>query len=193
MALPRVFGTTVQSVPADVPYLAADPTIAKCWKERLAQDAAKLKVGLAWAGSPEFRDDRLRSPHLPALAGLAKAPGVRFYSLQKGYAAAEARTPPAGMDLVDWTNDLNDFADTAALIANLDLVISSDTAVVHLAGALGKRVWVLLPFTPGCFWLSKRADSPWYPTMRLFRQGRPKDWEAVVGHVSAELNKLTDR
>jgi hypothetical protein len=190
MSLPRIFGTTVESIPARTPYLIADSAIAETWRKRLWPDPAKLKVGLAWAGSPEFREDRLRSPHLAAFSDLSRVTGVRFYSLQKGYAAGEAHTPPAGMDLVDWTSDLNDFADTAALIANLDLVISSDTAVVHLAGAMGKPVWVMLPFSPGCFWMLKRPDSPWYPTMKLFRQTRPRSWAEPANAILRALSEF---
>jgi hypothetical protein len=113
---------------------------------------------------------------------------VRFFSLQKGEAAAEGKTPPAGMELVDWTEELKDFADTAALIANLDLVIAVDTAVVHLAGAIGKPVWMLLSFVPDCRWLLEREDSPWYPSMRLFRQSSWGDWDSVITRVADALS-----
>jgi len=193
MSLPRIFGTTLETIPANVPYLKADPNLIDRWRGKLASHPVGLKVGLAWAGSPEFREDRFRSPHLPAMAPLGGIAEVQFYSLQKGYAAAEARQPPAGFDLIDWTDEIEDFADTAALVENLDLVISSDTAVVHLAGAMGKPVWVLLPFAPGVFWMLGRSDSPWYPTMRLFRQPQPKDWQSVIVQVAEELRKLAVR
>jgi hypothetical protein len=127
---------------------------------------------------------------LAQLAPLAQVPGVRFFSLQIGEAAAEAKikTPPAGMELVDWTNELKDFADTAALIANLDLVIAVDTAVAHLAGAMGKPVWTLLPFVAEWRWLLDRQDSPWYPSMRLFRQSSRGDWDSVVARVADALS-----
>ena len=149
-----------------------------------------MKVGLAWAGSPTHKSDRNRSMKLSDLAPLGQVPGVRFFSLQKGAAAADAKTPPAGMKFVDWTEELKDFADTAALIANLDLVIAADTAVVHLAGAMGKPVWTLLPFVSDWRWLLEREDSPWYPTMRLLRQARVGDWESVIARAVDELSLL---
>ncbi len=115
---------------------------------------------------------------------------MRLFSLQKGEAAKQAAHPPGGLELIDWTGELNDFADTAALIANLDLVISSDTAVAHLAGAMGKPVWVLLPVAPDWRWMLHRSDSPWYPTMRLFRQEKPGTWEPVVRRIAETLAEL---
>jgi hypothetical protein len=125
---------------------------------------------------------------LGALAPLARVPGVRFFSLQQWAGAEQAKSPPAGMNLIDWTPELSNFAD-AALIANLDLVITVDTATAHLAGALGKPVWVMLPFAADWRWLQEREDSPWYPTMRLFRQPRSGDWGSVVGRVVEALGK----
>ena len=124
---------------------------------------------------------------LSLLASLAEAPGVSFYSLQKGPSAAEAGHPPPGMRLINLTDEIHDFADTAALIANLDLVISVDTSVAHLAGAMAKPVWTLLPFVPAWLWLLDRQDSPWYPTMRLFRQPARLKWEPAIETVAAEL------
>ena len=126
---------------------------------------------------------------LSQFAPLARLPGVSFYSLQKGEQAGQARNPPTGLELIDWTEDLHDFADTAALIANLDLVISVDTAVAHLAGAMGKPVWVLLPFVPDWRWLLEREDSPWYPTMRLFRQKAIGQWHEVIERVVEQLGR----
>jgi len=148
-----------------------------------------VKVGLAWAGSPTYKNDRNRSIKLARLAPLGQAPGARFFSLQKGEAAAEAKTPPPGMELIDWTEELKDFADTAAFLANLDLVIAADTAVVHLGGAMAKPVWALLPFASDWRWLLDRADSPWYPTIRLFRQETPGDWDGVIGRVAGEISR----
>jgi tetratricopeptide (TPR) repeat protein len=191
LSLPRLFATDLASIPRDVPYLRADAAEAGAWRERLADHSAALKVGLVWAGSPTFKADLLRSPRqLSLYAPLGGVEGVEFFSLQKGEAARQARTPPTGMTLHDWTDDLRDFADTAALMENLDLIISSDTSVVHLAGALGKPVWVLLPFAPDFRWLLGRSDSPWYPTMRLFRQQRAMEWEPVIAQVRAELQSL---
>jgi tetratricopeptide (TPR) repeat protein len=190
LSLPRVFGTNLANVPNIVPYLHADAEDASGWQHRLADYSPRVKVGLAWAGSPTHTNDRNRSIKLARLAPLGRAPGVRFFSLQKGAAAAEARTPPPGMELVDWTQDLKDFAGTAALIANLDLVIAVDTAVVHLAGAMGKPVWTLLPYVPDWRWLMGREDSPWYPTMRFFRQPSRGEWAGVVQRVADALRGL---
>jgi tetratricopeptide (TPR) repeat protein len=192
MSLPRAFGTALETIPAAVPYLSADPPRAEAWRDRL-RPLAGIKVGLVWAGNPRLGAqeadavDRRRSIALAMLAPLADLPGIRFVSLQKGEPGAQAKSPPACMVLHDWTDALKDFADTAALIENLDLVISVDTAVAHLAGALGKPVWLLNRFDTDWRWLLDRADSPWYPTMRVFRQPAPGDWESVLEAVRSEL------
>ena len=184
LSLPQLLGTTLRTIPGTVPYLTADPKLVETWRGRLASrstlHAPRLDVGLAWAGSPTHKNDRYRTIPLSAFAPLAGVKGVTFYSLQKGEAAAQAKTPPPGIALVDLTPEIKDFADTAALIANLDLVISADTAVVHLAGAMAKPVWTLLPLVPDWRWMLDREDSPWYPTMRLFRQPSRGDWGSVV-------------
>ena len=146
-----------------------------------------MKVGLVWGGNLFPLPNRKRSTTLASLAPLAAARDVVFVSLQKGGAAKEAQAPPTGMNLVDWSQELADFADTAALISALDLVITIDTGVAHLAGAMGKMTWVLLPFVADWRWLMERNDSPWYPTMRLFRQPRLRDWEAVIQQIAKEL------
>ncbi len=189
LSLPRVFGTTVQSVPAEVPYLSADPELASRWSLRFAAEDRRRRIGLAWAGSPTHKGDRIRSISPSLLSPLAAAKEARFFSLQKGDAAKQANLLPAQMQVTDWTEELTDFADTAALIANLDLVISVDTAVAHLAGAMGKPVWLMLPFMLDWRWLLDRPDSPWYPTMRLFRQPKLGDWSSVVDAVAAELQR----
>ena len=189
LSLPRIFGTTSTNIPRTVPYLQADAEEARTWKQRLADHSPIVNVGLAWAGNPDHKNDRNRSMKLEKLAPLGQVPGVRFFSLQKGEAAAQAKTPPPGMELVDWTEELKDFADTAALIANLDLVIAVDTAVVHLAGAMGKPVWTLLPIVPDWRWLLEREDSPWYPTMRLFRQSSWGDWDSVITRAAEALSQ----
>ncbi len=187
-SLPLAFGTTLQDIPAEVPYLSADDAAAARWRDRLGGDSGALNVGLVWAGNPAFRGDRLRSPReLSLYSPLAAVKNVRFFSLQKGEAAKQAAHPPAGMNLTDWTSDFGDFADTAALIANLDLVISSDTAVAHLAGAMGKPVWVILPLSPDWRWMLDRSDNPWYPTMRLFRQTKVGQWTDVIEQVAGAL------
>jgi tetratricopeptide (TPR) repeat protein len=195
MSLPLAFGTTLETIPAHVPYLGADPARIVRWQGRLAGLAA-FRVGLCWAGAPRrhlqraHAIDRRRSIALAQYAPLGAIPGVGFVSLQKGDAAAEAVTPPSGLTLHDWTHELRDFADTAALIAALDLVITVDTSVAHLAGALGKSVWVLNRFDACWRWLTDRTDSPWHPTARLWRQPEAGDWESVVAQVAVALRSL---
>jgi len=187
LSLPLLFGTRVDSVPADVPYLKAEPSLLARWGAKIGAAAAgPLKVGLAWSGSPTNKNDRYRSVALEQLSPLARA-GATFYSLQKGPAAAQ--TAPVGMGLIDLTDELQDFADTAALVSQLDLVITVDTAVAHLAGALGKPAWVLVASEQDWRWLLEREDTPWYPTLRLFRQRTPGDWPEVIERVAAALGE----
>ena len=186
LSLPRVLGTTVDDVPAAVPYLAADATQI-AWSQRLAELPGR-KVGLVWAGLPQYADDAHRSLPLARLAPLGKVAGVTFVSLQTSAAAGQAATPPSGLTIYDASAGLRDFADTAALVAALDLVISVDTAAAHLAGALGRPVWLLNRFDTDWRWMTDRADNPWYPTMRIFRQPRRGDWDSVISQVRAELN-----
>jgi uncharacterized protein (TIGR02996 family) len=190
-SLPRVFETTPDSIPAAIPYLHADPALVAAWADRLKP--GRLRVGLVWAGQarPALRGfvtlDGRRSTTLATLAPLAAVPGVVFVSLQTGPAAAQARTPPPGMLLLDPMAEVKDFADTAAIIANLDLVISVDTAVVHLAGGMGKPVFLLDRYDHCWRWLSGRADSPWYPALRVFRQARIGEWAPVLQRVATAL------
>jgi tetratricopeptide (TPR) repeat protein len=186
MSLPLLLGTRLESIPAEVPYLKADPALVEKWGAKLAASNGRLKVGLVWAGSPTNKNDRYRSVTLEQLSPLASA-GAQFFSLQKGPAAAQSANPPYGMELIDLTEDLEDFADTAAMIANLDLVIAVDTAVAHLAGAMGKPAWVLLASEQDWRWLLKREDTPWYPTLRLFRQRMPGDWAEAIERVAGDL------
>jgi hypothetical protein len=190
LSLPRTLGTTLETIPAQIPYLSANPDLAAAWKQRLAAIAGKRKVGIAWAGNPDHQRDQDRSCGLAALAPLASHADVALISLQKGPAASQTAAPPPGMILHDFTPELETFADTAALIANLDLVITVDTSIAHLAGAMGKPVWTLLAFAPDWRWLLNRTDSPWYPTMRLFRQPSPGDWGSVVAAVCEQLGLL---
>ncbi len=192
MGLPRLFGTTIETIPRRVPYLTADLEKTAQWRERLASASDSLKVGLAWAGSKTNTKDRERSIPLSALAPLAGFANVRFHSLQKGKHASLLSDAPAGLEITDWTEELKDFADTAALMCNLDLIISVDTAVAHLAGALGKTTWVLLSSAPHWCWLVDREDSPWYPTARLFRQTKKDDWQSVVERVADALTQLVE-
>lgn len=193
LSLPQRCGTTLINLPRQVPYLRADAEASASWRGKLAEQPGCLKVGLVWAGNKGYRNDRNRSIPFAQLAPLWTAPGVSFYSLQKGEPATQAAECPAGMKWIDWTGELNDFADTAALIANLDLVISVDTAVAHLTGALGKPVWTLLPLIPDWRWLLKRDDSPWYPSMRLFRQSTAGEWSSVVTRMADALNQPANR
>jgi tetratricopeptide (TPR) repeat protein len=187
LSLPRILETTLSNIPRAVPYLQADADQATKWKHRLSVYPPCVNVGLVWAGRPTQRNDRNRSVQLARFAPLGQVAGIRFFSLQKGTAAAEAKAPPEGIELVDWTEDLKDFADTAALIANLDIVISVDTAVAHLAGAMGKPIWALLSSVPGWHWMLEREDSPWYPSMRLFRQPSLGDWDSVFKRLAEAL------
>jgi hypothetical protein len=186
MRLPRLSGTDMASIPSQTPYLRAEPGLSAHWHGMLPQNG--LRVGLAWRGNANFENDADRSlPSLMALAPLAAA-GAHFVSLQKGPGEADALLPPSGMSLQPVGAQLDDFAQTAALIANLDLVISVDTAVAHLAGALGKPCWLLLPdYRCDWRWMAERADTPWYPSMRLFRQPRGGGWPPVIAEVAAAL------
>ena len=186
MSLARIFKTTPRTIPS-APYLSAAPDLASAWGAKLGPRTGRLRVGIAWAGNPVHKNDRNRSMRLNQLAPLAAAGDIEFHSLQKGPAAAQPLQPSAGMKLIDFSADLTDFAETAALIENLDLVICVDTAVAHLAGAMGKPVWVLLPFEPDWRWMLNRADSPWYPSMRLFRQTTPGNWNEVIERVRRAL------
>jgi tetratricopeptide (TPR) repeat protein len=185
MSLPRLLRTTVQTIPANVPYLWASPALFESWQARIPQHGRGLRVGLVWAGGA--LPTRKRSTSFQQLAPLAELPGVTFFSLQKGDAAAQASSPPPRMHLIDLSSDLHDFAETAAVISNLDLVISVDTAVAHLAGAMSKPVWTLLQFVSDWRWMIDREDNPWYPTMRLFRQSKAGEWGPVVERVAHEL------
>jgi tetratricopeptide (TPR) repeat protein len=195
LSVPALVGTTLETVPADIPYLTAAPQEVAAWTVRLA-GCEGLKVGLVWAGNsyPQLPKgqamDRRRSLALVQFAPLATVPGVTLISLQKGPAAVEAQSLPPEFPwpLFDPMADVADFADTAALVAAMDLVIGVDTAVIHLAGALAKPVWVLSRFDACWRWLADRNTSPWYPTLRLFRQAAPGDWGPVVEEVRACLH-----
>lgn len=190
MGLPRLFGTDLQTIPAGVPYLRASSERTYAWRERVRCDAHRLHVGIAWAGNLGTRLGRLKSVTLAALAPIAAA-DVVFHSLQKGPASREAASGPPGMNLVDHEARLRSFADTAALIEHLDLVITVDTSVAHLAGAMGKPVWTLVAWPPVWRWAHAGDVSLWYPTMRLFRQTGPGQWDAVVERVGDALRRFT--
>ncbi|HWR39343.1 MAG TPA: tetratricopeptide repeat-containing glycosyltransferase family protein [Patescibacteria group bacterium] len=189
MSLPRLFGSTLNTIPLRKAYLQPAPQLVSLWRQRLT--SPYKKIGLVWAGNPAYDHEpsRRRTCPLTALAPLFTLPNREFYSLQKGAAAAEIAQIPPGT-LHDLSAELHDFIDTAAIIASLDIVVSVDTSVAHLAAALGKPVYVLLPYAPEWRWLLRRSDSPWYPSMRLFRQTVPGDWS---GPVAALLNTFTSR
>ncbi|HLY46731.1 MAG TPA: tetratricopeptide repeat protein [Stellaceae bacterium] len=190
LSLPRLLATQLDSIPAATPSLQADPAATEEWRRRLA--GPRLKVGLVWAGTPGHQNDRRRSLALAAFGDLLALPGVDFYSLQVGERSRDI-TEADKSRLHDLSPLIADFADTAAIVANLDLVITADTSVAHLAGALGRPVWVLIPYAPDWRWLRGRDDSPWYPTARLFRQPRLGDWADVLDRVAAELAKLANQ
>lgn len=191
LSLPRLFGTAVSTIPAAVPYLTAAAELAGRWRGLRGDSAgASYRVGLTWAGSPGHRNDRNRSLSCGELSLLKGIPDVAFFSLQHGAAPEELALLARELRLAPFGAEFSDFADTAAAIADLDLVISVDTAVAHLAGALGKPVWVLLPFAPDWRWMLDREDSPWYPTMRLFRQPRRGDWRGALERMRAELSRM---
>jgi hypothetical protein len=197
MSLPFACATDLESIPAATPYLSPPANLEKTWRARVPEQpgsAPGLLVGLVWAGNPRPEDvrthytDKRRSTGLAALAPLAEVAGMRWFSLQK-----DGATDPAAARAFDFTDlmpQVADFADTAALVSQLDLVIAVDTSVAHLAGALGKPVWVLSRFD-GCWrWLHGRDDTPWYPSMRLYRQEQPGDWAPVVARVAVDLARL---
>lgn len=176
-------------IPARIPYLRPDPARVEHWRERLADDRG-CKVGLVWGGNPNYQRNPIRSCRLEDYAWLARLPEVSFYSLQKGPAADQIASAPPRLGLIDLGPELHDFADTAAAIMNLDLVITVDTSVAHLSGALGRPTWTILPFHSCWRWLLGRDDTPWYPTMRLFRQISPGNWASVMRQVIGELDRF---
>ncbi|MGX1322440.1 tetratricopeptide (TPR) repeat protein [Bradyrhizobium sp. USDA 377] len=190
MSLPRIFGTTLDTIPAHVPYLHPDPAKLSRWRAALA-DVTALKVGVVWAGNARHKGDRQRSLSAEAVLPRLVMPGVQLYGLQKEPRPEDAAVLAAlGKDIIDLAPALGDFADTAAAVAALDLVIAVDTSVAHLAGALGRPVWMLTPYALDWRWLRDREDSPWYPTMRLFRQRSPREWDDPLLRLSAALAVL---
>lgn len=192
MSLPRILGTTLETIPAQVPYIDPDASLVDRWRGEL-QSIDGFKVGIAWQGSPEFRFDRLRSVPLTNFAPLADLPGITLVSLQKGFGSEQLAALADRPNVIDLASRLDEttgpFLDTAAVMQSLDLVITSDTSIAHLAGALGVEVWVAIAFSPDWRWLRDRDDNPWYPTMRLFRQARRGDWQLVFSKMAAALAK----
>jgi Flp pilus assembly protein TadD len=196
LSLPGILGTAVDTIPAEVPYLSVPDDLVERWRREL-MIIKGYKVGICWRGNPKNPYDRYRSLRLEQLAPLARVPGARLVCLQKGPGTAEELQRCAvAVPVLDLGNRLDReagaFLDTAAVMKNLDLVISVDTAPAHLAGGLALPVWVLLPFAAEWRWLLDREDSPWYPTARLFRQPRPGDWEAVIGRMAEALAELVE-
>jgi tetratricopeptide (TPR) repeat protein len=190
LSLPLIFRTDLSTIPSPIPYLRTDPEKVQKWRDRLASDQGNYKVGLVWAGKPDHSNDHNRSISFNELWPLFLIPGISFYGLQRGTAAMPAKESPPGPNWVNLSDELYDFSETGAAIQNLDLIISVDTAVAHLAGALGRPVWTLLPFAPDWRWLLDREDTPWYPTMKLFRQTTFRQWAGAIKKVAAQLIKV---
>ncbi|HUY90884.1 MAG TPA: tetratricopeptide repeat protein [Pirellulales bacterium] len=192
-SLPRIFGTTLETIPADVPYLAADERLVERWSDELPNQRS-FEIGIAWQGSPKYRWDAKRSIPLEQFEPLARVPGVQLYSLQKGPGSEQLARVASRFAVVDFGGRLDEstgpFLDTAAVMKNLDLVITSDTSIPHLAGALGVPVWLAASDVPDWRWLVDRDDSPWYPTMRLFRQPSRGDWQSVFRRMAEELDRM---
>jgi hypothetical protein len=182
LSLPRIFHTTLAGIPACVPYLAVQADYRSKWKNRLAGYQGR-RIGLVWKGNPQHAEDKFRSLAPETLSPLAGTPGATWFSLQ--FAERTASPPIPG--LIDLGPETEDFRDAAAAVEQMDLVISADTSMAHLAGALARPVWVLLPFVPDWRWLLDRDDTPWYPTMRLFRQPQRGEWKPVVEAVREAL------
>lgn len=189
LSLPRIFKTTFDTIPSNVPYITVDEARHAHWKAKIQAAGEGFKVGIVWAGN--VKPDVGRTCPIAHFAPLAAIDGVTFVSLQKRETPPSMEAPPEGMRFVDVSADLKDFADTASAMANLDLILTIDTAAAHLAGALGRPTWTLLPWAADWRWLNDRSDSPWYPTMRLFRQPARGDWDSVVNQIAEELRAST--
>jgi hypothetical protein len=189
MSLPAVFQITLETIPAPVPYLYSDQKfITQPGRELAAPGSMENPaIGIAWAGNPNYRADRERSTSLETFLPLLQTSAIHWISLQKGEATAQIAQIPSQFAPFDASSNDLDLAATAALIANLDLVITTDTVIAHLAGALGKPLWLLLPCQSDWRWMQDRLTTPWYPTARLFRQSSPHNWPELIGRVAAEL------
>ncbi|HEY1683616.1 MAG TPA: tetratricopeptide repeat protein [Tepidisphaeraceae bacterium] len=190
LSLAHIFQTTLATLPQNIPYLHAHPDLVDQWNQKLGPRDGRLRIGLTWAGNPRFPGDAIRSMHIKQLAPLSGLSGVQLFSLQKGIAAGQISNAPSDLNLIDLSADLNDFADTAAVMSILDLVITTDTSVAHLAGALGRPTWLMLQANPDWRWLPRSLNSLWYPSLRLFYQPAPGDWESVILSIRSELNNL---
>jgi hypothetical protein len=190
--LPRLHGTRLDNIPGGGAYLRADPAKARAWRDRLDAviPAGVRRIGIAWAGRPTHNNDANRSIGLQTLAPIAALEGIALVSLQKGPAAAQVSDYAGRAQFVDLDKEIGDFADTAAIIDGLDLVVTVDTAIGHFAGAMGKPAWIMLPYAPDWRWLLGRDDSPWYPSLRLFRHPAPRRWDLLVPEVASELRRF---
>ena len=186
MSLPLAFGTTLSSVPASIPYLSADAALAGLWQARLGSSRS-FKIGVSWQGNPTYRRDRERSFRLAELERLARTPGVELVSFQRIHGVEQLGEIQSKFAVTSIGEELNDFMDTAAAMQSIDLMITPDTSLGHLAGALGVPTWLALSFAADSRWLDRRSDSPWYPSMRLFRQARWGEWGPVFEQMAAEL------
>jgi hypothetical protein len=187
MSLPLALKTRLETIPAAVPYLSASEERVASWKQRLPEAGAR-RIGVAWAGNRNFKGDQTRSIGLARFSPLLSVNGIEFLSLQKDLRDGDREILRDNSHVRHVGDAMEDFSDTAAILSSVDLVISSDTSVAHLAGALGKPVWVLLQYVPDWRWLLERGDSPWYPTARLFRQPKIDDWESVIRQVKDRLS-----
>ncbi len=191
LSLPRVFKTDAKTIPVNVPYLKADPEKADFWKRRIGPGKERPRVGVVWAGNPTQKGDRWRSPGLKAMMPILSMPGIDFVALQMGPGRKDLETTPLPAGVLDLGKEIADFADTAAIMAGLDLVVTSCTAPLHLAGAMGVRTWGIIPFSPHLLWQLERTDSPWYPSLTLYRQDSPgTDWSGVAERVKTDLRSL---
>ncbi len=189
LSLPAAFATTLESIPATVPYLRIPELRRPAWADRL-RGTARPRIGVVCSGNARHKNDAQRSVPLAFFESIAEAVGTPLHLVQKDLRPSDAAHLAASGNLIDWSPDLHDFSDTAALLGELDLLISVDTSVAHLAGALGRPVWLLLPYAPDWRWLLHRNDSPWYPTARLFRQQAPGDWQTVVEQTAEAIRDL---
>jgi hypothetical protein len=188
-SLPHIFSTTPDNIPAQVPYLHADPERVAAWRQRLdaTLPPGLKRIGLAWTGRPTHPNDRRRSVRLSRLLPLTQAGPAAFVSLQKPFPNADREAMQSFNGMTDLSADLTDFGETAALLQNLDLVITVDTSMGHLAGAMAKPVWIMVPKAADWRWMLEREDTPWYPTARLFRQAKPGEWDPVLDRITAAL------
>ncbi len=190
MSLPRVMQATLDTLPDNVPYLMPPANLVEEWAKRIGTTGTGVRVGIVWSGARKLKALLSRSCPLDLFMSLQTVPGVTLFSLQPGEAAAELQAFPRSLCPVDLTGNIVDMADTAAIISHLDLIISIDSAVAHLGGAMGKPVWTLIPRMADWCWMLEREDSPWYPTMRLFRQKSAGDWSGLMVDVRSALSSL---